>query len=395
MTSVLTPERIEAAISSLPAQGRIMLRLLLLQYLDITSEDIGHIASDRPDPRMLAGTPKGTSQITQDTLRSVSNRVEEYRVRMRQKRERISLETECLRKQIAFTEGYCAVAERVLVSRFGYGTQAVDELMQAARTAVLKPARRTLEAKWEREEVTEEEYLKSRLPIEYQLLRRKLAREKKRMDHAAREQEISCLVTLQDHEIAHIWGIPIGTLTARKVKALHQYLELLQTDLKKSSANQANTVPAATAATTAPIDLWKETFLSLARRPIQRSVGTYDGLERTEDQLMEKLTALAHGTLTEDIEDRLWQVMTQESKSAGEYGSTLQSLFALQRYFAVLSEVDLSPPVIEKDLLGRIAPTPKAAKVMVEGETAQMGDLAEHLLRSFTGEDHSDTRAKR
>jgi hypothetical protein len=386
MTSVLTPEAIETAISSLPAQGRIMLRLLLLQYLDITAEDIGHIAADRPDPRMLAGTRKGTSQITQDTLQSVSNRVEEYRVRMRQKRERISLEAECLRKQIALTEGYCAVAERLLVSRFGYEAQAVEEMKQTARTAVLKPALRALEAKWERNEITEEEYRKGRLPIEYQLICRKLAREKKRVDHAAREQEISCLVSLQDHEIAHIWGIPIGTLTARKVKALHQYLELLQTELKKSSVIQDKTPP---------LDLWKETFRCLARRPIQRSVGTYDGLERTEDQLMEKLTALTHGTLTEDTEDRLWRVMTQESKSAGEYGSTLQSLFALQRYSAVLSEVDLSPQVIEQDLLGRISATPKAVTPMVEGEPAQMGDLAEHLLRSFSGEDHNDTRAKR
>src|SRR5919201_1738853 len=103
MATLLTPERIETTISSLPPRSRIMLRLLLLQYLDLTSEDIDQIAVDRPDPRMLAGMKKTTSLITQDTLRSISSRVEQYRSRMRQKRERISLEIECLTKQMDLT----------------------------------------------------------------------------------------------------------------------------------------------------------------------------------------------------------------------------------------------------------------------------------------------------
>jgi hypothetical protein len=390
MTTLLSPDQIETAISNLPPQLRIMLRLLLLQYLDITPEDIEHIAADRPDPRMLAGMKKTSLQITKDSLRSISERVEQYRSRLRQKRERIALQTECLAKQIALTESYSAIAEHLLKSRFAFESSAVESLKQAAATAVLKPMVRELEARWDRDEITEEEYHKGRVAIEYQLLRRKLSREKKRMEHARREEELSCLVPLQDHEIAHVWGIPIGTLTARKVKAMHQYLEALQAGLKES---------ATLSMPTPPVDLWKETFLSLARRPVSRSVGTYDGLERTETQLMEKLTGLTHGTLPEEHESRLWELMTQESKPAGEYGSTLQSLFALQRYSALLSEVDATPEILEQDFLRRISPKPKAATPMLEAEAArtgpELGEIAEHVLRSFTGEDHSDTRAKR
>ena len=37
-TSSLTSEMIEEVIAGLPIQGRIILRLLLIQYLDITQE---------------------------------------------------------------------------------------------------------------------------------------------------------------------------------------------------------------------------------------------------------------------------------------------------------------------------------------------------------------------
>jgi hypothetical protein len=111
---------------------------------------------------------------------------------------------------------------------------------------------------------------------------------------------------------------------------------------------------------------------------------------------MEKISALAYGTLSEDAETRFWQVMTQEAKQAGEYGSTMQSLFGLQRYDALLNEVDSSPDAIEQDLLARVSPTPKAVATVPEAApAAQLGDMAEHVLRSFTGEDHTDTRAKR
>jgi hypothetical protein len=52
--SPLTPELIESVISSLPIQGRIMLRLILLQHFNVTDEEIQYMTADRPDPRCVA-----------------------------------------------------------------------------------------------------------------------------------------------------------------------------------------------------------------------------------------------------------------------------------------------------------------------------------------------------
>ena len=43
--SPLTPELIESVISGLPIQGRIMLRLILLQHFDVTDEEIQYTVS--------------------------------------------------------------------------------------------------------------------------------------------------------------------------------------------------------------------------------------------------------------------------------------------------------------------------------------------------------------
>ncbi len=54
--SPLTIETIRSVIEAMPIQGRIMLRLILLQYFDVTDEEIIYIVTDRPDPRCVAGT---------------------------------------------------------------------------------------------------------------------------------------------------------------------------------------------------------------------------------------------------------------------------------------------------------------------------------------------------
>ena len=47
MASPLTAEMIEDVIAGLPIQGRIILRLLLIQYLDVTHEEILYMVADR------------------------------------------------------------------------------------------------------------------------------------------------------------------------------------------------------------------------------------------------------------------------------------------------------------------------------------------------------------
>jgi hypothetical protein len=362
MTTPLTGETIESVINALPVQGRVMLRLLLLQYLDVTQEDIDYMAADRPDPRFVSGAKPLVPVITHETMQSLVNRVAQYRVQTRRKREQIWLQIECLRSQIAFGDVLCARAERLLRERFGLDADAVRQLHAQARAAIPKPAIRELDRQWEQGEIAEEDYSRRRLGIEYQAEVRKLDRERKRLETVLRDYSIASQAPLQDHEIGHIWGIPAGTLAARKAKFLHQYLQGLQAALQQTGHP--------------PIDLWKETFKILSGRPVERSVVAYDGLDRTEASLMEKLTAFASKTIPEDMESRAWLAISL-------------SLFGLQRLSAIQAERDMDAAAVEQILLQRATPARKesATAQMESGKSVQADDWQEHILRSMRGED--------
>lgn len=392
MASVLTQELIESTVNSLPVQGRIMLRLLLLQYLDLTQEDIEYIANDRPDPRFQQGFKAPTRTISQETIQSIVDRLAQYRTQIRQKRERGWLQTECLRRKIAYTEQLCSLAEELLVSRFGMDPDAIQTLKKEAPRAVPKPAIRELDRKWEKDEITEEEYRRDRLCIEYQTHLRRLERDRKRLQIAENEYTKAGTSPLQDHEIGHIWGIPASTLAARKVKYLHQYVQTLQAKVKAA-------YPAAQQASTPPLDLWKETFAVLSCRLVERSVTTYDGLERTEAALLEKLRAFASGTLDEHLESPFWLSMLQHARPGAEYGYSPHSLFALQRLAAIQAEMDLSPDALEQELIARISPKPKlvvgAAEEEGKEEELKLSEEGEHVLRSLIGEDRGQVGGTR
>lgn len=382
MALVMTPEQIESVIAGLPPQGRVMLRLLLLQYLDLTREDIEFVAKDGTDPRMLAGVQKKAPTIPHETIQRIADRVEQYRTHIRQKRGRAFLQIECLQKQIGMTETLCGVAERLLVSRFGIAPEAVQEIKQTARSTVPAPILRDLERKWEQGGISEEDYRKGRLSLEYQAQLRRLDRQRRRLGAAKQEAGTVVGLHLQDHEIAHIWGLPMGSLAARKVKYLQQYLQSLQTLL--------HTSPSSAAASTVPLDLWKETFTVLSQKPLDRMVSTYDSIEGTEETFMEKLTAFANNALPEEVENRFWQLLILDTRPGAEHGSKPRTLFGLQRLSAVLGEIDASPEALEATLLERISPKPKLAPGLEEEHVPsaepELTPMQEHILRSFRGE---------
>jgi hypothetical protein len=365
MTAKLTNETIDSVIAALPIQGRIMLRLLLLQYLDVTQEDIDYMAADRPDPRLVSGAKPLVQVVARETIQSLIDRVAQYRARVRQKREQTWLQIECLRNQIAFGEALCAQAERLLTGRFGLNAAALSALEAGARAAIPKPAIRELDRQWEKDEIAEEDYRRKRLEIEYQTELRKLDRERKRLETALRDHAIAGHAPLQDHEIGHIWGIPAGSLAARKAKFLHLYLQGLHAALHLDAASPT-------------VDLWKETFNVLAGRPVERSTVPYDGLGRTEASLMEQLATFAARTTPEDFESRAWLAIAE-------------SLFALQRLSAIQAEQDRESGALEQAWLQRTAPAPKAspaaARQDAPAEPAQPDDWREHVLRSMKGED--------
>lgn len=390
MTSPFTAATIESAIAAMPIQGRIMLRLILLQYLDVTQDEIEYMAADRPDPRCVTGTKPTHNMITKEAIKAIRDKRDEYRNYARLTRERTWLQCECLKQLAQLRHDMANRAEELLRTRFGQDRDALESLKSQARTALSRPAIRTLDQRWDADEMTAEEYQQQRLGIELQTHLRLAEKYRKRLDLAERERQTANYTPLQDHEIGHIWGIPAGSLAARKVKYLAQYLQTLQTLIQREAPTQGSATP--------PLDLWKETFSVLAGLPIERSLATYDGLERTESALLDKLTALAWGRLTEDVEPKFWLSVVHSASSNAVHSEKGRSVFGLQRLAAILADLDRSPDAIDEELLHRTAPRTKTeSAALLEEKPAEpvLGEMGEHVLRSMLGESHPDLTGHR
>ena len=382
--SPLTPELIESVISSLPIQGRIMLRLILLQHFNVTDEEIQYMTADRPDPRCVAGSKPTHNVLTQDAIRSVTEKRDQYLRHIRLKRERMGLQCDCLAKLAALRMAMADRAAELLTTKFGTAADAIAQLKDQARTALPKPALRALDQRWEARELTVEEYQQQRLSIDLQTNLRLADKYRKRLDVAQRERQTADFSSLQDHEVCHIWGLPAGSLAARKVKYMTQYLQALQVALQRGA-------PAA-GSQSAPVDLWKETFAVLATRPVERSMSVYDGLERTETQLLEKLSTLAWGALNEDVEAKFWLSLVQGGSSNAVHSEVTRSLFGLQRLVAVLNDFDSSPEALDEALLARSTPTAHEvpAELLEKPAEPLTNEMKEHVLKSMFGEPHPD-----
>jgi hypothetical protein len=383
--SALTPELIESVISGLPIQGRIMLRLILLQHFNVTDEEIQYMTADRPDPRCVAGSKPTHSNLTQDAIRAMAEKRDQYLRHVRLKRERTRLQCDCLAKLAALRVAMADRASEFLTTKFGLSQEAVAQLKAQARTALPKPALRALDQRWEARELTVEEYQQQRLSIELQTNLRMGEKYRKRLDVADRERQTADFGSLQDHEVCHIWGLPAGSMAARKVKYMTQYLQALQAALQQNAS--------ATGSHNAPVDLWKETFAVLATRPVERSMSVYDGLERTEAQLLEKLSSLAWGTLNEDVESKFWLSLVQGGSSNAVHSEITRSLFGLQRLTAILNDFDSSPEALDEALLARSTPRshePPAELPDKASAEPMTNEMKEHVLKSMFGEQHPD-----
>lgn len=381
--SPLTPALIESVINNMPIQGRITLRLILLQHFNVTEEEIQYMTADRPDPRCVAGSKPTHNILTQDAIRSVTEKRDQYLRHVRLRRERMSLQCDCLTKLLALRTSMVNRAAELLATKFAVAPETIDQLKSQARTALARPAIRALDQRWEAREITVEEYQQQRLGIDMQTHIRLADKYLKRLDLAERERRTSDFSSLQDHEVCHIWGLPAGSLAARKVKYMAQFLQSLQAAIQSSA-------PAA-GSQTAPLDLWKETFAVLATRPVERSMSVYDGLERTETNLVEKLTTMAWGGLSEDVETKFWLTLVQGASSNAVHSEITRSLFGLQRLAAVLNDLDTSTAMLDEVILARA--TPKAHEdQLLENKPAEpvSNEMQEHVLKSMFGEPHPD-----
>ncbi len=382
MVDSLTSAMIEDVIAGMPIQGRIMLRLLLLQYLDVTHDEILFMVSDRPDPRCVSGK-KPITTMTQESIAAMVSRRDEYRRRARLRRERTWLQCIALEKLSQTAAALANSAASLLIAR-GTSVETIESLRQQARATVLRTALRALEEQWERDELTAADYQKYRLASEFQTQLRFVERFRKRLALAERERHTSDQTTLQDHEIGHIWGIPAGTLVARKVKFLSQYLISLQAKLSASPSLSTGNPPLA---------LWEDTMAVLSRIPIERSIATYDGLEQTESSLIEKLKAYVVIAIPETIEGKFWNSLVYGASSNAMHSETTRTLFGLQRLVSIQNDLDMSPKALEEDLLKRTMPPLKEGTESREGpmeETKpELTELQKQILHNFIGEDVS------
>ena len=382
MTPPLTVGVIEGVIAGLPIQGRIILKLLLIQHFDVTHEEILFMVSDRPDPRCVSGK-KPITTMTQESISAMTSRRDEYRRRARLRRERTWLQCATLKKLARTAEAMAGSAASLLASR-GLSTDTIDNLKSQARTAISRPALRTLEERWQKDEVSTEEYQNYRLAIELQMLLRFAERFRKRLNLAERERQTSNQTVLQDHEIGHIWGIPAGTLAARKVKFLSQYLSALQAKLSGVSS-LPNSLP--------PLNLWTDTMAVLSDSPVERSIATYDGLEQTESALIEKLAAYVAIGIPEEIEVKFWNSLVFGASSNAMHSESTRTLFGLQRLASMQNDFDGSPEALEQELLKRTAPIPKEPVGALQGHAevggSELTDLQKQILHNFIGEDVS------
>jgi hypothetical protein len=383
--SPLTPDLIESVINSMPIQGRITLRLILLQHFDVTEEEIRYMTADRPDPRCVAGSKPTHNILTQDAIKSVTEKRDQYLRHVRLRRERMWLQCDCLTKLLAVRTAMANRAAELLATKFGLAPDAIDQLKVQARTALPKPAIRALDQRWEARELTTEEYQQQRLGIDMQTHFRLADKYRKRLDLAERERQTADVTSLQDHEVCHIWGLPAGSLAARKVKYMTQYLQSLHAAMQRVAPTAGSQ--------TAPLDLWKETFAVLASRPVERSMSIYDGLERTETNLLEKLSTMAWGGLTEEIETKFWLSLVQGASSNAVHSEMTRSLFGLQRLAAVLNDLDTSTAALDEVMLARVTPKAHEDQVdLLEQKPAEpeTNEMKEHVLKSMFGEHHPD-----
>lgn len=383
-TTPISRELIEKTIEALPVQNRTMIRLLLLQYQDIEKEDIEYIANDQPDSRFQAGKQPSSKFSVGEGVIEITDRAEQYRHLSQQKRERPWLQIECLENQMALTDLATSAAEGLLTTRLEVDPSTIKDRKKTAVSALPKPEIRRLNKAWDQDEISESDYQASRLLVEYQTLIRRRERQRRRHDTALREFESSGLFPLQDHEIAHIWGIPLGSLAGRKVKAMNNYLIDLQRRLETDNA-MPNTKEARP-------DLWKETIRALSKKPVKRSVVSFiSGIERTEEMLLGKLQSLADGTMPEELESNFWQLITRrhDTEHSGPWNDHARAIFALQRLSAIQSDIDPTIEELEDNLLKIITPQAKGEALPApeqEAKELELGEQAQGVLNAFIGE---------
>lgn len=364
-----------------------MLQLLLLQYLDLSLESIAYMVNDQPDSRFQAGNqPKG-NPLSLEAERNITSRANQYRDYYRQKRERPGMHIEFLTQELKNIDKTIQIAERLLTSDFELTQNALQDAKTQSPSILLRQELRKLERGWDNQELSPKEYQTQRLLLEYQALLRRRGIFRRRLKFAQNDFIVSGNSPLQDHEIAHIWGIPLGSLVARKVKALQHFLTELQKHQDKHSAPDEPLQP---------INLWKEALDFLSQRPIEKSMVEYDGLGKTEEALLDQLRAFVDGSMSEPEESKFWTSITKvhDTEFSGTWLSQARSIFAFQRLNALLNDMDFSDEGLEEGLRVKIYPQLPDDQLAPESDDKpiELSEKGVGVLNYFAGEQDDKRR---
>ncbi len=381
MSSSLQYQDIESTIQSLSVQNRAMLQLLLLQYMDVRQEEIEYMAEDQPDSRFLAGNQPQNKTISLEGVLNVTARANQYKGYYRQKRERPGMHVNFLKEWLSIIDRTIRIAERLLLSDYQVEQGTLDEAKAKAPSVLIRQELRSLQRAWDNQELEKKDFETKKLLLELQTLLRRRTILRRRLKQAQQEFILASTAPMKDHEIAHVWGIPLGSLAARKVKALHQFLTKIQATQQADPDDEKSQA----------IDWWKETLSVLSKRPFEPSLVEYDGLEKTEERLMDKLRAFLSGNMSEPEESKFWNSITKvnDTEFSGTWHSHARSILAFQRLRALLHDLDFSDEALEEELRAKIAPQlpdDQLATPEDEEQPIELGEQGMGVLNALSGE---------
>jgi len=412
--TALTRAQVETAIAALQPVQRVMVRLLLLAYLDPTPEDIAFMARERSEPNMRAGLKQGgRSQIAHDKISglpkdwivAVENKVRQFQTQVRGQLIRLNLLADFLTDYLAGLQLETTATEQLLTSECEVGPESLEDLRAQAKLSPLSYALKKLAARADKGEIEEADYLRERLSLEYQARLRQRDRFKKRLNLVLLERQASILSSLSDEFLAEIWCIAVGPITNRRVKAVQAYVNVLASTLK--SGLDAASFAAAVNAGLGPrlaggsknegigsksvdlaSDLWTQTILALAADSIPPiTPKPCEHPEGGTKSLTAKLRGLAIYELGEDEEVKMWPrtvlclncltVVRAAQQESGIVGRALDEVVARVKTRSAFPRKEAAPAAQEA------APAPETEAL----------DLEERL-RPFIGDDAGQVGAK-
>ena len=412
--TTLTRAQIETAIATLQPVQRVMVRLLLLPYLDPPAEDIAFMARERSEPNMRAGLKQGgksqvahdkISGLPKDWILAVENKVRYHQTHLREQLTRLNLLADFLTDALAGLQLEITATEQLLTSECAVGPESLEDLHAQAKLSPLSYALKKLAARADKGEIEEADYLRERLSLEYQARLRQRDRFKKRLNLVLLERPASMLSSLSDEFLAEIWCISVGPITNRRVKAVQAYVNALASTLK--SGLDAASFAAAVNAGLGPRlaggsknegigskavdlsgDLWTQSILALAAdqippitpKPCEHPVGGTKSLTA-------KLRSLAIYELGEDEEVKMWPrtvlclncltVVRAAQQESGIVGRSLDEVVARVKTRSAFPRKEAAP----------------AAQEAASAPEAEALDLEERL-RPFIGDDAGQVGAK-